>query len=203
MGFTPDGRTKLSVEYSNKKVVATLPLYGISNAKNTFASVAIALHLGVPIVKIKKGIRRVKQVNGRLYVESFKNLMLIDDTYNSNPASMEAAIDLLRKIKLYSKKTLIIGDMFELGKKAEIIHTQFSDLILKSKIQNVFMHGKLMKNLSNELESKKINSKHFATRKLLKDFIAQNNFDSQVVLIKGSRGMRMEEYVEQIRSRAK
>lgn len=202
-GFTPDGRTKLSVEYSNKKVVANLPLYGISNAQNTLTAVGIAMHLGVPNTRIKKGISKLKQVKGRLYVESLSDLILIDDTYNSNPASVEAAIDLVKKIKTYSKKTLILGDMFELGENAELIHAHLADLILKSKIQNVFMHGKLMKSLSAKLENKKTNSQHFATRKLLKDFIDKNSFDGQVVLIKGSRGMQMEVFIEQIRSKAK
>ncbi len=201
--FTPDGRTKLTVEYSGKKVVANLPLYGISNAKNTLSAVAVAIHLGVPTSKIKKGISKVKQVKGRLYVEPYENLVLIDDSYNSNPTSMEAAIDLLKKIKTYSIKTLIIGDMFELGENEELIHAQLAEIILKSKTQNVFMHGKLMESLSANLESKKINSRHFVTRKLLKEFIDKNRFDNQVVLIKGSRGMRMEEFVEQIRSKAK
>ncbi|MCF6268293.1 MAG: UDP-N-acetylmuramoyl-tripeptide--D-alanyl-D-alanine ligase [Melioribacteraceae bacterium] len=202
-GFTSEGRTKLSVEYSSKKIAAELPLYGISNAKNTLASVGVAMHLGVPSGKIKSGINKVKQVKGRLYVEQFTNLTLIDDTYNSNPASMEAAIDLLKRIKTHSTKTLIIGDMFELGADAELIHAKLSQLILGSKIQNIFMHGKLMENLSNALQNKKVNSKHFATRRLLKVFIDENNFDNQIILIKGSRGMQMEEFVEQIRSKAK
>ena len=202
-GYTPEGRTKLSVEYLSKKVIADLPLYGISNAKNTLASVGVAMHLGVPPSKIQKGISKVKQVKGRLYVEPFANLTLVDDTYNSNPASMEAAIDLLKKIKTYSTKTLIVGDMFELGENAELIHAQLAQLILKSKIQNVLMHGKLMECLSSQLEEKNIYSKHFATRRLLKVFIDENIFDNQVVLVKGSRGMRMEEFVEQIRSKAK
>ncbi len=202
-GFTPEGRTKLSVEYSSKKIAAELPLYGTSNAKNTLASVGVAMHLGVSSTKIKSGISKVKQVKGRLYVEPLSNLTLIDDTYNSNPTSMEAAIELLKKIKTYPTKTLIIGDMGELGENAELIHAQLAHLILKSKIHNVLTHGKLMENLFNELQNKKINSKHFATRRLLKVFIDKNNFDNQIILIKGSRGMRMEEFVEQIRSKVK
>ena len=60
-----------------------------------------------------------------------------------------------------------------------------------------------MESLANSLENKNITSKHFATRRLLKLFIDQNDFDNQVILVKGSRGMRMEEFVEQIREKAK
>ncbi len=60
-----------------------------------------------------------------------------------------------------------------------------------------------MEKLFAGLQNKKINSEHFATRRLLKVFIDKNNFDNQIVLVKGSRGMRMEEFVEQIRSKAK
>jgi UDP-N-acetylmuramoyl-tripeptide--D-alanyl-D-alanine ligase len=202
-GYTPDGCTKLSVAYANKKLVIELPLYGISNAKNTLAAVAVALHLGVTQKQIKAGISKVEQVKGRLFVEQLNNMTLIDDTYNANPDSMTAAIDLLKKIKTYSTKTLIIGDMFELGEDAALIHSQLSHIILKSKIKNVLMHGKLMKHLSAVLEGKKINSKHFSTRRQLKTYIEKNDFSNQVILVKGSRGMKMEDFVEQIREKAK
>ncbi len=202
-GYTADGRTKLSIEYSKKRVVTELPLYGISNAKNTLASVSVAMHLGVLPRQIKTGISKVKQVKGRLFVEEFKNFILIDDTYNSNPASMEAAVDLLKRVNTYPTKTLIVADMFELGESAYKIHAQLAQSILKSKVTNVFMLGKLMEGLDAALKNRKINSQHFATRRLLKLFIEKTNFDNEVVLIKGSRGMRMEEFVEQIREKVK
>ena len=91
--------------------------------------------------------------------------------------------------------------MFELGKNADLIHKQFANQILKSKIQNVFTLGKLMENLSAELQLGKINSKHFANRKNLHTFIEKNDFSNQVILIKGSRGMKMEEFVKQLREK--
>ncbi len=202
-GYTSDGRTKLSVEYFQKRVDTELPLYGVSNAKNTLASVGIALHLGVSPKQIRNGISKVKQVKGRLFVEELENIILIDDTYNSNPTSMEAAIDLLKRVKTHSTKTLIIGDMFELGESAYKIHSQLAKVILKSKITNVFMLGRLMESLAKSLDNESINSKHFATRRMLKIFIEKNNFENQVVLVKGSRGMRMEDFVEQIREKTK
>ncbi|MBU0474001.1 MAG: UDP-N-acetylmuramoyl-tripeptide--D-alanyl-D-alanine ligase [Bacteroidetes bacterium] len=201
IGYTPEGKTKLVVEYLNSKIEIDLPIYGSSSAKNVLISVGVALHLGLTPSQILAGISKISQVKGRLFVKPFSNATLIDDTYNSNPASMMAAIDLLKRIKTYSTKTLVIGDMFELGENAELIHKELSKIILKSKIKNVFTIGKLMKNLSLELEKEKINSKYFSTRKLLTSFIKQYDFNNQVVLVKGSRGMKMEDFAEQIREK--
>ena len=203
IGFSEDGKTKLSVDYLGKKIIEELPLYGISNSKNMLAAVGIALYLGVSKKQIQNGIKKNNQVSGRLFVEAFQTTTLIDDTYNANPTSMVAAIDLLKRIKTYQLKTLIIGDMFELGENAVQIHREFATIIMKSKVQNVFMIGKLMKSLSSELQNKNINWAHFKTRKHLASFLNKTEFKNQVVLVKGSRGMKMEEFVTQIREKLK
>ncbi len=92
--------------------------------------------------------------------------------------------------------------MFELGKKASDSHKNLAVLVLKNKINNVLMIGKLMSVLDNELKKTKVNGIYFKNRKALNTFIKRNDFSDQVILVKGSRGMRMEEFVEQIRNKA-
>ena len=202
VGFKIDGRTELNVTYGNKNFKVVLPIYGKSNAKNVLSAIAIAQHLKLSMTQIKSGVGKLNQVPGRLETKVFNKLMIIDDTYNSNPASMEAAIELLTKIKSYKIKTLIIGDMFELGENAEEHHKDLVSLIIKSRIGNVLMLGKMMSNLNKELELTKINSLHFKSRKALSSFILKNYFSNQVILVKGSRGMKMEEFVDQIINKA-
>ena len=202
VGYTIDGRTKLSVVYSNKSYEVTLPLYGNSNARNVLAAIAISQHLNLSVKHIKTGVAKLDQVKGRLYTEISNDFMLIDDTYNSNPASMVVAIDLLKNIKSYKVKTLIIGDMLELGNKASDLHKNLAVLILKYKINNVLMIGKLMSTLDSALTKTKVNRIYFKNRKALNSFIKKNDFSNQVILVKGSRGMKMEEFVEQIRNKA-
>jgi len=203
-GYTEDGRTKLNVSYKNRSFEITLPLYGKSNAQNVLAAIAIAQHLKLSVKQIKNGVSKLKQIPGRLSVQKFNNMMLIDDTYNANPASMEAAIILLKNIKSYKVKTIVIGDMFELGREAVDYHKSLVELIVKNKINNVLMIGKLMGHLDEELQKRKtsININYFKNRRALKSFVNKNDFSEQVVLVKGSRGMKMEEFAEQIRNKA-
>lgn len=203
-GYTEDGRTKLSVSYKSRSYELTLPIYGKSNAQNVLSAIAVAQHLKLSIKHIKSGVSKLKQIPGRLSVQKFDNMMLIDDTYNANPASMEAAIILLKGIKSYKIKTIIIGDMFELGSQAVTYHKSLAALITKNKINNVMMIGKLMSHLDKELRKIKtrININYFKNRRALKSFINKNDFSGQVILVKGSRGMKMEEFAEQVRNKA-
>ena len=102
-GYTKEGRTKLNISYKSNHFGCELPLYGDTNAANVVASVAVALKLGLSNKKIIDGIRNLKQVPGRFFVTNYKNFILIDDTYNSNPESLIASINALRKIKVYRK----------------------------------------------------------------------------------------------------
>lgn len=198
-GYSQNGNTKLSIEYFGKHIAFTVPLYGISNAKNVLAATSIALYLGVSQRMIKSGIKKLQQIKGRLFLEKFKNFILIDDTYNSNPTSVKAAIELLNRIKLYKIKSLIIGDMYELGEDSEKMHSELAKQIIKNKINNVFIIGKMMKTLYLELENKHTNAVYFPSRKALYKFIGKYNYSEQIVLVKGSRGMKMEDFVNQIR----
>lgn len=201
-GYSDDGKTKLLVSSNKKNIELELPLYGISNAKNVLSAVSIAIYLGLTKPQILRGIKNLKQINGRLNVIHYKKFILIDDTYNSNPASVEAAIDLMNKIKIYNSKTVILGDMFELGKKSASLHKGLIKIIKEAGVKNVFTFGKLMKNLSSGIKNKSINAKYFGTRKSFKSFINKTDFSDQLILVKGSRGMRMEEFSKIIRSKA-
>ncbi len=201
LNYTDDGRTRLSVTYKNKNIEFVLPLFGKSNAENFLAAISIAFALGLSVTSIKKGISKVQQVKGRLFVERFHNFILIDDSYNSNPASVKVALDLINKVKIYNTKTVILADMLELGKDAKLMHVQLRDIILKSKITNLYLIGKLMKNLAVVLSNSKINVEYFSSRNSLKKFINKKNFRNEIILIKGSRGMRTEVFVEQIKEK--
>lgn len=194
-GYDEQGRPRIEVRYKDKVIKANLPLYGEQNAVNFLAAAAVALKLGLSRNDILAGMKKFTAIEKRLNVKKFKNFMLIDDTYNANPDSMRTSIELLGRIKAFRKKTAILGDMFELGNEALKQHKLLASIIKRNKINEVYTIGRMTRHLSKELDKAKIKNRHFAERESLNDFLKTYDFLDSVVLVKGSRGMKMEEFV--------
>ncbi|MFA7288028.1 MAG: UDP-N-acetylmuramoyl-tripeptide--D-alanyl-D-alanine ligase [Melioribacteraceae bacterium] len=198
LGFTKDGKTKIEITSKDVKFDLTLPVLGLSNASNFLAAVAIALNLDISVKEIKAAAKKITPAKGRLESKQLKNILLIDDTYNSNPESTKAAIELLAKIKLYKNKFIILGDMFELGRQSKKMHESLSEIIIKHNFNGVLLIGKAMKHLYNVLKKEKQITLYFKERNELSDFVNKLDLTESVVLVKGSRGMQMEQFVKQI-----
>lgn len=167
-------------------------LQGEHNLKNVLAAVASTIALKIPLKTIKKGIEAIKPVYGRLEVKKgFNGSMVIDDTYNANPESMRAAIDVLANQDY--EKILIIGDMGELGKKAAQYHASIATHINKKKTLHVVGIGKLTKHTIDKCNG---NAKWFNNKKELIQYVKSKIRKNSCVLVKGSRFMKMEEVVE-------
>ena len=200
--FTIDGKPEIEIGYKNKKHSFTLPLYGKQSAINFLAASAVALELGLTFEEIENGLRRLKAPAGRLNVQQYKNFILIDDTYNSNPDSAKSAIELAGTLKTFKRKILFLGDMLELGKNSKKLHESLEDVIAKSGIDEVYAIGLMMKYLIGKLEDKVLIKNHFKDRNQLINFIRNLNLNDSVILVKGSRGMKMEEFVSEIKTKS-
>jgi len=201
LGFTDDGRTNVQITFKNKKFNTILPLYGESNSKNFLAASAIALKLGLSPEEIISATGKLDTIHGRLEVKKIKNAVIVDDTYNASPASVESAVNLTKKIKIYKNKVFILGDIFELGKSGAKFHAELSKLFKSDKNITVITIGILMKNLHKELRKKKIRSIHFHLREALSLYLQYEEIENSVILVKGSRGMKMEEFVKILETR--
>lgn len=188
------GKTSFKVE---------LPVYGNSNAKNFLIAAAIALESGLTKSQILEGVSQIKAVDKRLNVKDINGFTLVNDTYNANPESMKAALKFVNSLNSGKKKVVILGDMFELGEKGVEAHKELSIHIKKNKINEVYTIGKLMKNLSDELRKTKILNKHFISRDSLSKYIMSADFENGIILVKGSRGMKMEDFVRILETRQK
>lgn len=186
----------LKIKYKKKEFVSELPLLGEHNISNYLAAVTISLITGLKEKHIINGTKKVNSYKGRLELKVKNNIKIIDDTYNANPESMKAALNVLKNLNNNKKKIAILGDMFELGEKSVEYHSELGKYIKKIKPDSLYTIGKLMKNLHSSLNGAKFEHKHFSNRKSLENFIIKNDFDNSVILFKGSRGMKMEEFLK-------
>lgn len=193
-----EGRAVVEITYKAKSFKVQLPVYGITNAKNFLSAAAIALKLGMSFKQIKAGAERLKSINNRLSVKTLDGYSLINDTYNANPLSMRSAFDFMGTFKNRKRKIAVLGDMFELGKQSVSAHKELAESIKKSKVSEVYTIGKLMKNLNRELSDSGLLTRHFNDREKLGKFLSEYDLNNSVVLFKGSRGMKMEEFVKVI-----
>jgi UDP-N-acetylmuramoyl-tripeptide--D-alanyl-D-alanine ligase len=200
--YTEDGKPEIEIKYRKKNHQLTSPLYGKQNAENLLASIAVASELGLNYSEIKKASKRIKASKGRLDVQQYKNFILIDDTYNANPDSTKAAIELVGRIKSFKRKILFLGDMLELGEMSIRFHKSLKSVIVNTGVDEVYTIGSKMKYLNQLLKDDKIIAKHFTKRNRFLDFIKKLNLDDSVILVKGSRGMKMEEFLSEIKTKS-
>ncbi len=169
-------------------------LLGKHNIKNILAACACSYALNIPGNVIKKGIELIKPYTGRLeIINGLGGSVVINDSYNSNPTSMKEAVDVLRSMQ--GKKILIIGDMAELGDDTNKYHQELGDYIKKAQIDFTLAVGRHTKITMQQLDK---NAFWFDTKdNLLKKPLKIIDHKS-IILIKGSRFMKMEEVVSKI-----
>ncbi|WP_410051813.1 glutamate ligase domain-containing protein [Buchnera aphidicola] len=177
------------------KIKIVLPYLGYQNISNALAASALAFSVHIPLKQIQIGLSESPIIPGRLEpIKLSKNKILINDTYNSNVASMIIAIKVLEKMPGY--KILVVGDMAELGEKSILYHKIIGNIANLSNIDHIFSLGKY----SREIFKICKNGKHFSEKykhileKKLKEKISKKN--TSTILIKGSRNMQMETIVK-------
>jgi UDP-N-acetylmuramoyl-tripeptide--D-alanyl-D-alanine ligase len=199
--YTDDGKPVVELRFKKEKIKTGFNLYGEQSFKNLLAASTVAFEMGLSKKELIKGIKKLSSPDKRLNVSTYSDFILIDDTYNANPDSMKSSIALLSRIKTFKKKIAILGDMFELGDKSEAYHKNLAKVLMKNRIDKVYSIGKMMKVLGSELKKTGIEFKHFTERKSLSQFILSKDFSDTVILVKGSRGMKMEDFVEVIKEK--
>jgi UDP-N-acetylmuramoyl-tripeptide--D-alanyl-D-alanine ligase len=194
--YDRNGYPTISVAYKNKALQFKPYIIGDAALQNIFNGVVIALALGLNKKEILSGIKKLKNIPGRFDVINFEKFVLIDDTYNSSPESILAGIRSIKRIKSHKQKIVILGDIFELGKRSEEIHRGLAEGINKLKPTLVLTLGKMMRFTSEGLS---VENKHFTNIRSLLSYIRKMDFDNSVIFVKGSRGMKMERVVEFIK----
>jgi len=162
-----------------------LPIPGEHNIYNALAAIAVAKILNVKKSIIKKGLESFKPSSKRMEIINRTDwITIINDTYNANPQSMAAALRTLALIE--GRKIAVLGDMLELGKAARSAHRRILKLANELKIDKIYLFGKLWPN------------SYISKALLIKD-LKKIIRPRDIILVKGSRAVKMEEVVKAIR----
>ncbi len=167
-----------------------LNLLGAHNVSNALAAAAAAHALGVPLVGIVSGLENLQPVKGRAVAQLAPDgTRVIDDSYNANPASMCAAVDILAGFS--GRTVLVLGDMGELGEWAERGHREVG-AYAAGKVDVLYAVGPLMAHAVKAFGSQ---GRHFADQATLIEALRAEQGQNTTILIKGSRSAAMEKVV--------
>lgn len=174
---------------------------GEQNACNALAAVAVGTTMRIPATKITKALRSFSPAGKRMEIIHLNGLTVLNDTYNANPDSVLAALKTLRSMKTDGRRIAVLGDMLELGKSGEKEHRTIGKTLAQSKVDYLFTFGDLSKltNDAAKLEMKQ----HFNDKSALAERVAAVVSAGDLVLVKGSRGMKMEEVVAVLQQKFK
>nr|WP_263323824.1 UDP-N-acetylmuramoyl-tripeptide--D-alanyl-D-alanine ligase [Neobacillus sp. Marseille-Q6967] len=175
-----------------------LPVLGTHNIMNALAAMLIARYFSVPYEIMNKGLANTKLTNMRMeLVEGVKGEKIINDAYNASPTSMMAAIELVSNLKGYEQIILVLGDMLELGPQEEQYHTQIGEGLNPEKIDLLFTYGQLGKHIAKGAYSSFGEKRVFAFTDKEELIIELEKYvhEKTLVLVKASRGMKLEDIV--------
>jgi UDP-N-acetylmuramoyl-tripeptide--D-alanyl-D-alanine ligase len=186
--------TELFLKSPDDGIEVNLPLLGRHNVLNALAAAVAASVAGATLDDIKRGLEIVRPVTGRLETKAgMSGARIIDDTYNANPDSLAAALNILREFK--GERVLVLGDMGELGENAVEMHRRAGDLAKELGIQRLFTTGVLS---ANSVATFGKGGRHFDTVEALIEALIDCMHGDMTVLVKGSRAARMERVVSGI-----
>jgi len=197
---------EFKVQYHSEDFKVKLPLSGEYNIYNSLAAIGVGFQLGLDVEEIKSGLAKPEMTAMRGDIKDLgKNITLINDAYNANPTSMRAGLDLLVDVGQKDGNLIaVLGDMLELGKKAEEEHSKLANKVLDNNIDYLLTVGKLALLIgegAKELGLAKERVFNYETNEEIVNQLLQLIQPGDTILIKGSRGMQLEEVEESLLKR--
>jgi UDP-N-acetylmuramoyl-tripeptide--D-alanyl-D-alanine ligase len=196
-------RTSFILRLPQSRTKITLHAPGQFMLANALASAASGYLMGLSPKQICAGLESYRSKKGRLDISTTPfGINLIDDTYNANPASMTAVLELLSQIKSSNRSIFVCGDMFELGQKAESLHRKIGIAAAKTGVDRLYATGRFAPSIAASAKKAGIQSEMIfigTKADIISDLTTQLQ-PNDWVLVKGSRKMVMETISEAIKT---
>jgi UDP-N-acetylmuramoyl-tripeptide--D-alanyl-D-alanine ligase len=186
--------SEFTLQTEKGEIAVQLPLLGKHNIMNALAASAAALACDIPLTIIRAGLQTIQSVKGRLQPKTARNgNLLLDDTYNANPTSLRAALEVLMHYP--APRWLVLGDMNELGQESAALHQQSGKLARELGVEQLWAVGTMSKHAADSFGAPATHfDDHLSLIAALQSELAQQQ--GITLLIKGSRGMTMEQVVQ-------
>lgn len=195
-----NNRTLYDYVHNDKRIEIELNVLGRHNVSNSLVAMAIADLMNYDLDEVKKSFSEFTGQRQKIITSPGK-YTIIDDTYNASPDSMKASIDVLCDINTEGKRVAVLGDMFELGENARKYHIELGEYISSKKIDELIVIGDLSQNIMEAVKRTQSNIKcyTFNEKEEIALYIMAILKPEDVVLIKGSNGMKLNEIVNLIK----
>jgi UDP-N-acetylmuramoyl-tripeptide--D-alanyl-D-alanine ligase len=182
------------VQTAHQTLEISLQLAGEHNRLNALAAIAVAETLAIPATDIQAGLATMQPVPGRLKPQrSRTGAWIIDDSYNANADSVQAALQVLQTAP--GRRTLVLGDMTETGQNSIAMHTEIGETAKQLGIERLYSVGEHSQYASEAFQG---DTQHRADPEQMADLLRKNLQANDSLLIKGSRTARMEHIVQQL-----
>jgi UDP-N-acetylmuramoyl-tripeptide--D-alanyl-D-alanine ligase len=189
----------------NDRFVYRLHVPGRHNVSNAMAAIGVARRFGMTDEQIAERLASFRLPPMRLGYERAGSITLINDAYNANPASVEAAVDVLEQAPAIGRRVFILGDMRELGESSRSLHEQVAQRIGAGPVDMVIAvgeHARLIRDVVRSVSGQRIETHAYGTTELARRRVASLIAPCDTILVKGSRLLALERLVEAIRKRA-
>ncbi len=196
------GGMRFILRAGHQRAQVRLNFVGQHNIANALGAAAMAYSLGISPAAIRRGLESVKPYSMRMQLEKWRGIGIINDAYNANPASMVAAIKTLTQINSRGERIAVLGDMFELGKQSQREHLRLGSHLARARLDRAYLLGERAPDvrkgaLRGGMKSDQIivGESHSDIGQRLRAHLKKGDW----LLIKGSRGMKMETVLSELK----
>lgn len=194
LGLNAAGQPTLRIEDTE----ITLNQVGQHNLSNALAAIAIGLKFGVSIRQCKVALESVRLPSKRMQLTRQHGVTILNDCYNANPESTLAALQTLAALPGRGRRIAVLGDMLELGARGQAKHEEIGSRLPEFGVSALFAHGPLSRHTVEACRkaAPAITAEHFKDKLKLAEALQDMIAPDDIILVKGSRGMKMEEVLE-------
>lgn len=192
-----DDGEEFTVHYKGKTYAARIPAVGEHQVFNALAAFCVGIEFGIAPEDIVPAFMNYESSGMRQKVEQRGDMRVILDCYNASPTSMESSLKVLKSMKNDGRRIAVLGDMLELGEQSKDLHAGLAELADCADF--FFLYGREMRYCAKALRERDIPVFHSENKEELTRNLLENVRGGDLILFKGSRGMKMEEIADKIK----